>query len=100
MDGDADQEIDDAGDQDAGESQALVVARSALDGKHRADECERAAEIAGHLAPCDEQEYQSPDAAEEDDRVRVEPEDQRDQDCGPEHGHHVLDAEEDRLRPR
>ena len=90
VDDDSDQKVDDAGDQDPGERQSLVLAGPALDREHRTDERERRAEVAGYLAAGDDEEDERPDAAEENHGVRVETEDQRDQYRGAEHRHHVL----------
>jgi hypothetical protein len=99
VDDDPDQKVDDAGDEDPGKRQSLVLAGPALDREHGTDERERRAQVAGYLAAGDDKEDQSPDAAEENHRVRVEPEDQRDQHRGAEHRHHVLNPEQDGLRP-
>ena len=95
----ADDQVDHAGHHDARISEAVIVGR-ALNGQHRADEGEARSEVAGHLEPGDDQEDQGRHATEEDHGVRVEAEDQRHQDGGAEHGHHVLETHEDRLRPR
>jgi hypothetical protein len=51
------------------------------------------------LDPRYQEEQQRSDAAEEDRRGRRKSGDQRHQERGAEHGHHVLHADADRLRP-
>ncbi len=100
MDDDADQEVDHARNQNSAVREVVMPGAAALDGKHGAQEGERRAEVAGHLSAGDEQEDEGRDSAEEDHCVRVEAKDQRNEHCGPEHRHHVLQAHEDGLRPR
>src|SRR5712692_4591106 len=86
---DSDRQVDDAGHEDARVGQSMVRVRT-LDGEHRSDKGEAGAEIARYLEARDGQKDQCRHAAEEDDRVRIEPQDQRHQDGVSEHGHHVL----------
>src|SRR3989454_282506 len=88
------------GRHDACVGKPVVGVRRPLHRQDRADEREAGAEIARDLEPCDEQEDEGRHAAEEDHGVGVEAENQRHQDGGAEHGHHMLQAHEDGLRPR
>src|SRR5439155_13300652 len=75
MDDHPDGEVDDAGHDDAGVREA-VVAGGALHGKHRTDERKARAKIARYLETGDDEEDERRHAAEEDDGVRAEPQDE------------------------
>ncbi|MPM23084.1 hypothetical protein SDC9_69547 [bioreactor metagenome] len=65
----------------------------------RCDQGEAGAQVAGHPATGDEQEQQGADGGEEQRGRRREPGDQRHQEGGAEHRHHVLHADPDGRRP-
>ena len=98
VDRDADQGQHDAGHQDrAGDVGAVAALRP--DRGHRGHERGAGAQVGGHLAVDDEQEQDRGDAGHHHGELRVEAHQDREDEGGAEHGHHVLRTQSGRAAP-